>query len=336
MSPAATATRRPVVRLSRRCRLTCGCAASVNFAALHSANARTVSVGARAPCQSASASPSRAEQDARVEAELSAFAEEIRLRREFLGLSQVALSEHSGVSRALINKVERGRRIPSVKTYARLRAALGLEAGPAAALPSRLPVRLDEDRVAAICAGLLVTRELPLVDLASALEISVPAVRENLDAVAERLAIVGFSLTDDGGRVRIFPLPCAEAMVRTVSDVEVVEAPSAEQLEILAIVAYFGQATRALIEHFRAEESSWLLDRLVRRGLLAKVRDKRKLGAPNVYAVTAKALRAAGFPTVEAMRGAVAEQLGAAEQLRLAAAEEAFEEQPPAAQRAAS
>ncbi len=258
------------------------------------------------------------------------MAAEIRLRREFLGFSQVTLSEHSGVSRALINKVERSRRIPSVRTYARLRAALGLEAGPAALVSPRLPVRLEEDRVAAICAGLLVTRDLPLADLASALEISICAVRENLDGVAERLRTVGFSLTDDGGRVRLFPLPCAEAMVRTVSDVEVVEAPSAEQLEILAIVAYFGQATRAVIEHFRREESVLLLDRLVTRGLLAKVRDTKSLGAPNVYAVTAKALRAAGFATVEAMRAAVTEQLDAAEQLRLAAAMDTLDEHRPA------
>jgi chromosome segregation and condensation protein ScpB len=184
--------------------------------------------------------------------------------------------------------------------------------------------------VAALCAGLLITRELPLADLASALEISICALRENLDAAAERLRTVGFSLTDDGAHVRLFPLPCAEAMVRTVSDVEVVEAPSADQLEILAIVAYIGQATRAVIEHFRGEESSSLLDRLVSRGLLAKVRDKKSLGAPNVYAITAKALRAAGFATVEAMRAGVAQQLDAAEELRLAAAIDTLDEHPPA------
>jgi hypothetical protein len=72
------------------------------------------------------------------------------------------------------------------------------------------------------------------------------------------------------------------------------------------------------------------LDRLVERGLLARVRDKKKLGAPNVYAVTAKALRAAGFPKVEAMRAAVTEQLDAAEQLRLAAVVDTLEEHPPA------
>jgi chromosome segregation and condensation protein ScpB len=83
----------------------------------------------------------------------------------------------------------------------------------------------------------VVTRDVSLADLASALDISVCAVRENLDRAAQRLEGIGFSLTDDGGRVRLFALPCAEAAVRTLSDVEEVVTPSAEQLEILAIVA---------------------------------------------------------------------------------------------------
>ena len=107
--------------------------------------------------------------------------------------------------------------------------------------------------------------------------------------------------------------------MRTVTDVEEVAAPFAEQLEILAITAYFGQATRALIERYRGEDSESLLDRLVRRGLLAKVRDDQALGAPNVYRVTAKALRAAGFATVEAMRAAVAEVVSAEERMRMLA-----------------
>jgi hypothetical protein len=55
------------------------------------------------------------------------------------------------------------------------------------------------------------------------------------DRAAQRLEGVGFSLTDDGGRVRLFALPCAEAAVRTLSDVEEVVTPSAEQLEVLAM-----------------------------------------------------------------------------------------------------
>jgi hypothetical protein len=67
--------------------------------------------------------------------------------------------------------------------------------------PSRLPVRLP-DLLTALGAALLVTSDVSLAELASALDISIPAVRENLDRAARRLEEVGFSLTDDGGRVR--------------------------------------------------------------------------------------------------------------------------------------
>ena len=217
----------------------------------------------------------------------------------------------------MINRVELGAWAPSVRTYARLRAALGLETPAASLIATRLPVRLDEDRLTALCAALVVTRDVALADLASALDISIPAVRDNLDRAAQRLEGIGFSLTDDEGRVRLFAVPCAEAAVRTLTDVEEVANPSAEQLEILAITAYFGQATRPLIEKYRGEDSESLLERLVRRGLLAKVRDDRALGPPNVYRLTAKALRAAGFATVEAMRAAVAGVVTAEERMRL-------------------
>ena len=76
--------------------------------------------------------------------------------------------------------------------------------------------------------------------------------------------------------------------------------------------------TRALIEHFRHEDSASLLDRMVKRGLLAKVRSDQGVGSPNIYRVTAKALRAAGYPTVEAMRAVIQASLSAAEQTSLA------------------
>src|ERR1019366_3231610 len=76
--------------------------------------------------------------------------------------------------------------------------------------------------------------------------------------------------------------------------------------------------TRALIEHFRQEDSASLLDRMVKRGLLAKVRSDRGVGSPNIYRGTAKALRAAGYPTVEAMRVVIQANLSAAEQTSLA------------------
>lgn len=56
----------------------------------------------------------------------------------------------------------------------------------------------------------------------------------------------------------------------------------------------------------------------MKRGLLAKVRSDRGVGSPNIYRVTVKALRAAGYPTVEAIRAVIQASLSAAEQTSLA------------------
>jgi chromosome segregation and condensation protein ScpB len=107
-------------------------------------------------------------------------------------------------------------------------------------------------------------------------------------------------------------------MVKVLTVTEEDAQPSPEQIQILGLVAYFGQMTRALIEHFRRDDSASLLDRMVKRGLLAKIRSDRGVGSPNIYRVTAKALRAAGYPTVEAMRAVIQANLSAAEQTLLA------------------
>lgn len=90
-----------------------------------------------------------------------------------------------------------------------------------------------------------------------------------------------------------------------VVEAEVEAELSAEQLEVLCIVVTLGEAARVDVERYRREDSASLLACLVRRGLLAAVRDDRIVGAHNVYRLTAKALRAAGFPIVEAMRAAI-------------------------------
>ena len=221
---------------------------------------------ASAPGSAADDIPTPSEVDAATAVELHTIARELRQRRQLLGLSQVQLSELSGVSRTLLNRVEAERRVPSVRTYARLRAALGLEAPPATLIPTRIPTRLDTDLVAALCAGLLMRREAALADLASALGLSIAAVRENLEAVAERLRPVGFALTDDGGSVRLWPLAGrVSEMLAALAVTEADQTPSPEQVEILGLVAYFGQLPRSLIEHYRQEDSASVLHRMERR-----------------------------------------------------------------------
>ena len=271
--------------------------------------------------------PSEDEVQADVRGDQRTLARELRERRQLLGWSQVELGRAAHVGRTVINQIEAGTRFPSVRTYAKLRAALGLEPPPAAAIPRRLPLQLSDDLVAALCAGLVARSCVPLAELASALDVSIAAVRESVERVGERLRAVGCTCTEDGGEVRLWPLPGRPSdVVRCLTVTEETVSPSPEQLQVLAIVAFFGQVTRAEIESFRGGgapiDSASLLERLVAQGLLAKTRSDRGLGRPTVYTVTTKALRAAGYPTVDAMRDVIAAQFTAAE---LAGVTNAFE-----------
>ncbi len=76
----------------------------------------------------------------------------------------------------------------------------------AAFIPTRRPIRLEDDRVTPRSTVLLVLRDVPLADLASALDLSVPTVRQNLDRGAARLEEIVFTLTDDASTVQLWLL----------------------------------------------------------------------------------------------------------------------------------
>ena len=119
-------------------------------------------------------------------AQLTTLARDLRERRALLGLSEVALSKASGVSRTVINKIEAGA-TGALRLVPRL-------APRGACLPSprggaHPPATAPAPRGGApgcVCAPLLVTQTATLADLASALDLSIPAVSGDLDSVAER------------------------------------------------------------------------------------------------------------------------------------------------------
>jgi chromosome segregation and condensation protein ScpB len=198
-----------------------------------------------------------------------------------------------------------------VGTYSRLRDALGLEAAPAVLLPKRRPTTVTDTIQRRLCATVVAVKRLPLADLASALDISIPACREALLAAAPRFRELGCTVTEDGVEVA---LGYTEDVVDAVSRVTTVEEDaelSSEQLTILALIAVHGPLTRAVIETWRGEDSETLLRRLSTRGVLARGRDEAEVGGPYVYRIAAKALHLLGLPTVEALRSYVLEKVGA-------------------------
>jgi len=59
-------------------------------------------------------------------------------QRRVYGWTQEQLAERAGIGQAEVSKIERGRKSPTIDTYARLAAALGLEpTGPLAQMPPR-------------------------------------------------------------------------------------------------------------------------------------------------------------------------------------------------------
>ena len=271
-----------------------------------------------APVAAAAAGTVRPRRGRRAAAPAAGVATEIRQRRDALGLTLREAAALTRVSATVICEVERGRRTPSLPTYARLRDGLGLTAPAAALLGRRVATVPLDDRLRATLAACIVSAGgASLADLAAALGISIPAVREGLSVLTDRLGRVGLRLVEDGVTVRVAPLGFAADAVAALTRVEAIPHLSEEQMTILCVVAYAGSATRRRIEELRGEDCETVLRRMVSLGLLEAGRDDEMAHAPNLYRVTAKALGGLGYPTLEAFQQAIAGQLSG-EELRKA------------------
>lgn len=200
--------------------------------------------------------------------------------------------------------------MPSLRTYAKLRDGLGLTEPAAALVGRRAPEVPADDQYRATLAACVVTAGgVTLVDLAAAMGVSVPAVRESLSVLDDRLAQVGLTLVDDGVIVRVAPLAFAHTATAAVTRVESVPRLTDRQLTILCYIAHAGATTLRRIEQMCDSDCESLLARMVDHGLLACTRDRTIERAPNFYRLTTTALLAVGYPTIEAFREAVLSQL---------------------------
>ena len=235
---------------------------------------------------------------------LPSVATELRRRRELLGWSQVKAANQSGISRTVINEIEAGRRSPSTRTYERLREALGLSLPTATALLHRpKPATHMESQLTTLAACLISTRGGTLASYAEAIGISVPAVREQLSLLGERLSAVGVAVVEDGNEIRVIPAEHVVDAVSRLTTLDVQQELTGEVVEVLVIVGVLGSPTRREIEDRRVgEDCAPLLERMVRRGLLEKARDDSLRGDPNIYRLTAIALGAMGHATLESFQ----------------------------------
>ncbi len=253
--------------------------------------------------------PPRHRQGRRPAPPAAGVAAEIRRRRETLGLTLREAAALTKVATTVICEVERGSRTPSLRTYEKLRDGLGLTE-PAALAGRRVATVPPGDRYLATLAGCIVSAGgATLADLAAALDVAIPAVREGLSVLDDRLAQVGLRAMDDGVRVRVAPLGFAQYAVASVTQLDTAPRLTEEQTTVLCVVGYVGAITRRRLEQLRGEDCESLLRRMVAAGLLESTRDDSIAHAPNLFRITASALGALGYPTVEAFRHALTAQL---------------------------
>jgi chromosome segregation and condensation protein ScpB len=160
------------------------------------------------------------------------------------------------------------------------------------------------ERQLATLAGCLLSRNGgTLAALAGSTGVSIPAVREQLSLLGDRLAACCLAAVHDGDEIRLMTLPFAAEAISRVATLEAEQALSPEALEVLVIVGLLGSPTRRDIETRRGgEDCESLLARMCRRSLLEKAKDDTLRGDPNVYRLTAVSLGAMGHATLDSFQ----------------------------------
>jgi chromosome segregation and condensation protein ScpB len=211
------------------------------------------------------------------------------------------------VSREVISGVLNGRRVPSVRSYERLRRSLGLLPSAARLTRPAPPADLYEEHISRLAACVVVSRSVLLADLSDATGVAIAAVREGLPKVQDRLIPVGLRLVTDGDEVTVMPQAhCAEALER-LGQVIVDRELTPEALEILGAVALHTEATREQVEVARGGvDCASLLHRLTERGYLQAAFGESGRGRPLRYRLTTKAVSVLGYSSLEQLQQVLA------------------------------
>jgi transcriptional regulator with XRE-family HTH domain len=135
----------------------------------------------------------------------STVAEQLRRRRSALGWTLEQVAELAQVSIGMLSLIETGKRRPSLRSWERLRQALGIiEPLPEEACRQR-PHEISDELVASLGACLVAVRQTTLASLAGATEMAISEVRLALRRLAEQLEPAGIQVLDDGSHVQLAP-----------------------------------------------------------------------------------------------------------------------------------
>ena len=248
------------------------------------------------------------------------LAEELPRRRTALRWTLEQVAEQAQVSVGMLSLIETGKRRPSLKSWGRIRGALGIiEPLPEEAWRQR-PREISDELVAALGACLAAVRAATLAEVAEGTGAPIANVRLALRRLAEQLEATGMQVLDDGSHVQLAPEQRFHSAVAHLRQPETLPRLTQEQAEVLAIVISDGMATRRRIEEVRGatqlsigpegpvsvpRDSSETLALLLSQGLLSAERDDHAVGRALVYGPTPRLLQLLRAETLEEARQAM-------------------------------
>ncbi len=246
------------------------------------------------------------------------LAEEIRRRRTALGWTLEQVAAQAQVSVGMLSLIETGKRRPSLRSWERIRGALGISEPLPEEAWRQHPREISDELVATLGACLAAVRQASLAELAEATGWPVSEVRLALRRLAEQLEATGMQVLDDGSHVQLAPEQRFHDAVAHLIQPQHLARLTQEQAEVLAIVVMDGMATRRRIEEVSgaaqlsigpagplslSRDSSETLALLLSRGLLCAERDDHATGRPLVYQPMPRLLQLLGVETLEEARG---------------------------------
>jgi chromosome segregation and condensation protein ScpB len=252
-------------------------------------------------------------------------AEELRRRRTALGWTLERVAEQAQVSVGMLSLIETGKRRPSLRSWERIRGALGISEPLPEEAWRQQPREISDELIATLGACLAAARQATLAELAQAAGASISDVRLALRRLAEQLEPTGMQVLDDGAHVQLAPAKRFHEAVAQLVQPERLPRLTQEMAEVLAVVIMDGMATRRRIEEVRGaatlsigadgpvslpRDSSETLALLLSRGLLSAERDDHGTGRPLVYRPTPRLLQLLGAETLEETQRRLGERFG--------------------------
>jgi chromosome segregation and condensation protein ScpB len=155
----------------------------------------------------------------------------------------------------MLSLIETGKRRPSLRSWERIRDALGISEPLPEEARRQQPREISDEPVASLGACLAVVRTATLAELAEATGVPISDVRLALRRLAEQLERTGMQVLDDGSHVQLAADRRFQAAVAHLVQPERLPPLTLEQAEVLAIVMSDGMATRRRIEEVRGRLS---------------------------------------------------------------------------------